>query len=100
MDCSMAMSRLVSNEPRSLATRWGLAGATFWLLTMPNPFGVSTRSSEGTARMKASWTVTRLAHMRRGSFSGMAVNSGARSLPMNWVITHRSAWSSHGMIFS
>ena len=100
INCSMAISRLVSSEPRSLDILCGLAGAIFWLLTMPNPFGVSTKSNDGTARMNASWTTTSVAQVRSGSVSSMASSSGTKSSPMNWVNTHRSAWSSHGRIFS
>ena len=98
--CEMAISRDSSSDLTSLVTRSRLAGATLELLTMPNPFGVSTRSSDGTARISASCATTLQAVILSGSFSSMAMRAPANSSPMNCKESQRSAASSHGSTFS
>lgn len=92
------VSRLSFSCMRSLSTLSFEAGATLLLLTIPNPFGVRTRSSEGMALTKASETMT-WQQSRLASLSSSAMACAVSSPRMSFFI-QCSARTRKGIILS
>ena len=90
---AMQSSRCASIEPTSLSTRGLEAGARFEVLTTAKPLGVSTMSSEGMARRRASATTRRAVRILTGLesvYPQMVLNVLS---PVKVILTQSSARS-------
>ena len=99
-NCSTALSRMSNSESMSRSTRSLEAGATFVLLTIPKPLGVSTRSSDGTAQRTASDTTICEASILTTFISSRATISASVSSPQIFSFSHCSEAVSHGVSLS